>query len=214
MANYAILIVAALFLLIRAFVPALLKGRENAELERVRAVLRQRIMRDPRNGAAYHELARSYSKQNKLREAAQVYEQLLPYVAEIERFEVNKNLQDLYRDIRIEQETKFKGFGVDAPKLSHATFCPSCGSSNPKNATRCWECGGMLVSKDNPVDRLHEYWQDRNFRRTVTDSVVGIVVVVGLLRVCYDAPMELKLVAIFLAFVVISWQVWLKVPHR
>jgi len=214
MTNYAILITAVLYLLLRALVPALLKGRENFELEREREVLRQRIMRDPRNGAAYHELARSYSKQNRLREALQVYQQLIPYVAEIERFEVNKQIQDLTRDIQLEQANKYKAIGVEGPKLSHAIFCPSCGSSNPKNGVRCWECGGMLVSKNNPVDILHEHWQDASFRRAVTDTVMGLVVIVALIWVCYDAPMELKIVAIFLAFILISWQVWLKVTNR
>src|SRR5580700_10932036 len=103
MSNYIILIVAALFLIFRAAVPIVIKGRENAEIEREREALRQRIMRDPRNGAAYHELARSYNKYGQLREALQVYQQLLPYVAEIERYEVNKRIQDLQRDISMEQ---------------------------------------------------------------------------------------------------------------
>ena len=214
MTNYAILIVAVLYLLLRALVPALLKGRENAELERERQVLRQRIMRDPRNGAAYHELARSYSKQNRLREALQVYQQLVPYVAEIERFEVNQRIQDLTRDLHLEQATKYKAIGVEGPKLSHAIFCPVCGSSNPKSGVRCWECGQMLVSKDNPIDMLHEHWQDPSFRRTVTDTVGGLAVVVALIWVCYDAPLELKIVAILLAFILISWQVWLKITNR
>lgn len=147
-------------------------------------------------------------------EALQVYQQLLPYVAEVERFEVNQRIQDLQRDIHMDQATRYRGLGVDAPRLSHAIFCPVCGSSNPKNGVRCWECGQMLVSNSNPLDQLHEHWQNPQFRRVVTDTTLGVILTVGLIRVCYDAPIELKVIAIFLAFVTISWQVWLRVTGR
>jgi pentatricopeptide repeat protein len=214
MANYAILILIAVYLVLRAAMPVLLNGRANAEEERIRETLRQRIMRDPYNGAAYHELARSYAKQGKLREALQVYQQMLPYISEVERFDVNQRMQDLNRDIQLDQATRFRTVGVRAPKLSNVRFCPACGSSNHPNAGRCYECAQILERFDNPLDNFHDKWQNPSFRRTVTDIVVGIPMAGGLIYVCYGAPVELKIVAILMAFIVIGWQVALRISGR
>jgi hypothetical protein len=72
----------------------------------------------------------------------------------------------------------------------------------------------MLERFDNPLDNFHDRWQDPTFRRVLTDTIVAIGMTVGLVRVCYDAPMELKIMAIVLAFIVIAWQVALRVSGK